>query len=65
MDNLVWLEQAANTSDAVIVNSKTANYNHLCLKENTFYYGPRNFLENPRKLDDPLHYFIAHVKDDK
>ena len=65
MDNLVWLEQAANASDAVIVNSRSNNYNHLCLQKNTFYYGPKNFLENPRKLDDPLHYFVSHVNDNK
>ena len=65
MDNLIWLEQAVDASDAVIVNSRSNNYNHLCLQQKTFYYGPKNFLENPRKLDDPIQYFVANFKSDK
>ena len=59
MDNRKWLSDAVNASDAVIINTRTDDYQDLCLLAKTYYYGQKIFLENQRKLDDPLHYFAA------
>lgn len=65
MDNTKWLSDAINASDAVIINTRTDDYQDLCLLDKTYYYGPRNYVENQRKLSDPLHYFAAKTKADK
>lgn len=65
MDNIQWLSQAVNASDAVIINTRTDNYQDLCLLAKTYYYGPQNYVENQRKLSDPLHYFAVQVESDK
>lgn len=65
MDNRDWLDRAANACDTVIVNSQSDNYQQLCLLEKTYYYGNQLYLENPRKIVDPLHYFAARVNADK
>jgi len=62
MSNLEWLSNAIQVSDAVIVNSRTNAFNDICLRENCYYYGPQLYLENPRKINDPLHYFAAQLK---
>ena len=65
MDNAKWLSDAVNASDAVIINTRTDDYQDLCLLDKTYYYVPRNYVENQRKLSDPLHYFAAQIKSDK
>jgi hypothetical protein len=65
MDNLDWLKSAVGASDAVIVNSRTENYKDLCLLSKTYYYGPKIYLENQNKLDDPLHYFAQQLESAK
>lgn len=65
MNNVTWLSQAVNTSDAIIINTRTDDFKDLCLLVKTYYYGPKNFIENQRKILDPLHYFAAHVNSNK
>ena len=65
MENLAWLDQAVAACDAVIVNSKSNNYKELCLLDKTYYYGDQFYLENPRKISDPLHFFATQVNSDK
>jgi hypothetical protein len=65
MTNLDWLSQAASTSDAIIVNSRSDNYKELCLLDKTYYYGDKHYLENQRKILDPLQYFAAQINSDK
>ena len=57
MCNDEWLHQAVDRSDAVIINTDSGRYQDLCLLNKTFYYGTNRFLENPRKIEGPLHYF--------
>ena len=57
MHNDEWLQQAVDLSDAVIVNTDNEQFRDLCLLQKTFYYGSKRFLENPRKIENPLHYF--------
>lgn len=65
MDNLDWLDHAVQTSDAVIVNSRSHNFKHLCLLNKTYYYGDSVYLENQQKITDPLHYFAIQLQSDK
>jgi hypothetical protein len=65
MSDFTWLAQAVNASNAVIINTRTDDYKDLCLLEKTYYYGPKNFIENQRKIADPLHYFAAQINLDK
>lgn len=61
MDNLEWLNQAVDTSDAVIVNTRTLDYKDICRLDKTYYYGDTVLLGNQKKLLDPLHYFAAQA----
>ena len=65
MDNLEWLQRAVDASNAVIVNTRSDNYKDFCLLDKTYYYGPKNFVENHKKLQDPIHYFATQVTTDK
>ena len=65
MNNRKWLSDAVNASDAVIINTRTDDYQDLCLLAKTYYYGPKLFVENQRKLEDPLHYFAAQKESAK
>lgn len=57
MENAEWLARAVNASHAVIVNTRSDDYKDLWLLNKTYYYGARVLIENPRKLEDPVHYF--------
>ena len=65
MDNQDWLHQAVDASNTVIVNSNSDIYKKLCLLDKTYYYGDKFYLENPRKIPDPLHYFAAYENSNK
>lgn len=65
MNNKDWLKNAVDASDAVIVNTTTSNYNDICLLQKCYYYGPKVYVENSRKLVDPVHYFAAQVESAK
>ena len=65
MENVEWLDRAVHISDAIIVNSRTNDYNQYCLLGKSYYYGPQNYAENQRKLVDPLHYFVSQLESAK
>jgi hypothetical protein len=65
MDNITWLQQAVDVCETVIVNSKSDDFKHLCLLDKTYYYGDRLYLENPRRITDPLHFFAAQENSNK
>jgi hypothetical protein len=65
MDNITWLQQAVDACDTVIVNSRSDDFKHLCLLDKTYYYGNRLYLENPRQITDPLHFFAAQANSNK
>lgn len=65
MENLSWLEDAVQACDAVIVNARSSDYNHICLLDKSYYYGPRLYVENSRKLNDPIHYFAKQLESAK
>lgn len=59
MNDIKWLEQAVERSDAVIVNAaKHEPYlDFLCSLEKTFYYGPNTFVSTANKIDTVFQYF--------
>lgn len=61
MNDTEWLQQAADVCDTVIVNSRSGDFNDLCLLNKTYYYGDRLYVENQQKIIDPLHYFAAQA----
>lgn len=65
MDNINWLQQAVSVCDAVIVNSRLNQFESLCLLDKTYYYGERIYLENPRKIMGPLHFFAQQEHSNK
>lgn len=65
MENLLWLDSAVQASDVVIVNSRSDNYNSICMLDKCYYYGPKLYIENQKKINDPLHYFVAKLAQDK
>lgn len=65
MNNLDWLNKAINASDTVIVNSRSDEFKKFCLLDKSYYYGDCLYLENQKKLEDPLHYFAAQIKSNK
>lgn len=65
MNNKDWLLKAVEASGAVIVNSRSDDYKELCLLDKTYYYGDRLYIENQKKITDPLQYFAIQVQSDK
>ena len=59
MNDIKWLEQAAERSDAVIVNAARHEpyLDFLCSLEKTFYYGPNTFISTANKVDTVFQYF--------
>lgn len=60
MDQTTWLDRVVAVSDTVIINTKSDNYKPFCLLEKTYYYGDTIYVENPRRIPDPLYYFASH-----
>lgn len=65
MKEQAWIDQVAEACDAVIVNSDSDRHQQLCLLDKTYYYGQKLYLENQRKITDPLYYFVAQLNADK
>lgn len=65
--NLTWLDDAAAKADVIIINTvpnelsgvKDAYATH----ENAYHYGPKNFLNNTRKYDTVLDYFVNRAQE--
>ncbi len=65
MDNITWLQQAVDTCDTIIVNSRLEDFKHLCILDKTYYYGDKLYLENTQRITDPLHFFAARENSNK
>jgi hypothetical protein len=66
MDNEVWLVEQAEKSEFVIINTvdtaASKIKDRLVEQPNAFYYGPKNFLTNDRKLGAPVEFFVEFDK---
>jgi hypothetical protein len=61
-----WLVNAINQSKTIIMNTESSAIDHikkqLLKADNVWYYGPHTFLGNPRKIQNPLDWFVTtHV----
>ena len=58
----VWLAEAINSVDNIIVNTAASAVDHiknqLLKASNVYYYGDKTFLGNDRKITGVLDYFI-------
>ena len=63
MLNEEWLANAINTVDTIIMNTAPSAIDHikkqLLKADNVWYYGGASFLGNPRKIDNPLDWFVS------
>ncbi len=62
MEDTNWLDTAIAKSGHIIVNTintdSSSMKDKLAVKSNSYYYGPKNFLMNKNRLDQPIEYFI-------
>jgi hypothetical protein len=62
----IWLAQAINSVDVVILNTEDSAVKHvktqLLQAENVWYYGPHTFRTNTQKLGKPIEWFINDNK---
>lgn len=66
MDDSTWFERAVSKSQHIILN--TINNDKSIIKDKmatnkttskrTSYYGPKNYLMNPNRIEKPIDYFI-------
>lgn len=57
-----WLGKALSESSAVIVNTvdnaSSLFKDTLAVQKTSYYYGHKNFLMNPNRLEQPVDYFV-------
>jgi len=65
-NDLKWLETAFNKSDAVCINTTINGISpvkdQLTEHNKAYYYGPKSFFDNDRRVETPIEYFINYVK---
>jgi hypothetical protein len=66
MNNIDWLTQVAESSAAIIVNTEATTCSpikdRLIDLPRTYYYGPKNFLSNTKRIANPQEYFIDYAR---
>lgn len=64
-----WVGEVAYKADTIIVNtienSITPIKDQYIGLQKTYYYGPKNFLNNERKLSNVYEYFVNRAHDRK
>lgn len=63
MDQIEWLTQAIQKSDAIVVNADVNE--DYCQLEKTYYYGKKTFLTPAVKVNGILDYFVQRQKGNK
>lgn len=62
MNNKDWLDKVTLIAENILINSdfdqNDSNYDNLILLDKTYYYGGKSYLENYRKLNEPMEYFL-------
>lgn len=60
----VWLGNAINRVDTIIMNTQTSAVDHvkrqLLKSPRTWYYGDKHFLGNDQQLNKPLDWFVKN-----
>mgnify|MGYP000028144963 FL=1 len=69
MDNDLWLNQAADRADTIIVNTidnkLSSIKDHFIDFPKTYHYGPKHFLHSARRCSTLLEYFVIRANDRK
>lgn len=64
MDDIEWLKKAAKKVQQVIVNTTTTEISivkdSLAVNPLVIYYGPKRFLMNNNRVENPLEYFTTY-----
>jgi hypothetical protein len=67
MSELGWYDECVALAHAIIVNTNETELSpakdQLVDMPKTFHYGPKNFLNNPRGLENFLDYFIQRANE--
>ena len=69
MDHDLWLNQAADRADTIIVNTidnkLSSTKDHFIDFPKTYHYGPKHFLHSARRCSTLLEYFVIRANDRK
>ncbi len=67
--DLLYLNRCADRADAIIVNTEenglSTTKDHFVDMPKTWYYGPKNFLGNPRRINNVIEFFINRANERK
>lgn len=65
MDDMTWFSQAVDRADTIIVNTIPNQFSPLkdiiAESPKACYYGPKAHLQNPRRINNPIDYFIEYA----
>lgn len=63
MNDTEWLSTAMQKSSAIIVNTTESGISKvkdkIATMAKSYYYGPKNFLVNSKRVNSPLEYFTS------
>ena len=67
MGNTDWFTEARNRADSIVVNTESNSFSTIkdLLAElpHSWYYGPKTFVKNSKRLQSPIDYFTNYTKD--
>ena len=68
-NDTLYLNRCADRANAIIVNttdnSLSSIKDHFIDMPKTWYYGPKNFLNNPRRINNVVDFFIERANERK
>lgn len=68
-NNLDWMNAVAYRADVILVSTEPNEFSfikdRMAVLDKAYHYGPKNFLNNNRKLDSLLNYFIQRANERK
>jgi hypothetical protein len=66
MNDIAWLNTVADKSDTVVINTEPTQCSPIKDKladlDKSYYYGPKNFLSNTKRIANPQEYFINYAR---
>lgn len=68
-NNLDWMNAVAHRADVILVNTEPNEFSfikdRMAVLDKAYHYGPKNFLNNNRKYNTVLDYFIQRANERK
>ena len=69
INDMTWFSKAVELADAIVVNTIPNSFSPLkeiiAETDKAYYYGPKTSLKNPRKINNPIDYFIEYAATSK